>query len=97
MYWDTALTSCPSSEREMNCSLKEHNDLETAFFQSNGAYRQLDCGSVGIGELCDRLRRMLHKHLLGEPPKVQAEINKKHKKHQHDLSLLGEARETPKE
>jgi len=60
----------------MNCSLKERNDLETAFFQSNGAYRQLDCGSVGIGELCDRLRRMLHKHLLGEPPKVQAEINK---------------------
>jgi len=81
----------------MTCSIKERNQNETAFFSSNGAYRQLDCGFYGIERLCTRLSRLLYEHLTRELPKLQAEINQKHKDNLSELALLGEARETLKD
>jgi len=78
----------------MNCSIKERNQNEAAFFSGNGAYRQLDCGSYGIEKLCDRLGDLLYEHLTKELPKLQAEINQKHEDNQYELTQLGEPRET---
>jgi len=80
----------------MEKSLAEREKDETIFF-STGIYRELDRDIVGVGSLRVRLSSLLFRHLTGEIPNLQAELNAKYSETKNELDKLGQARSTARQ
>lgn len=75
---------------------KQRNDAEAAFF-NEGRFKELPRHMVGIEALCDRLSKLLLRHLTQELPNLQAEMQAKLDETNAELMKLGDKRETPAE
>ncbi|KAF3050536.1 hypothetical protein E8E11_009925 [Didymella keratinophila] len=75
---------------------KQRNDAEAAFF-NEGRFKELPRHMVGIEALCNRLSKLLLRHLTQELPNLQAEMQAKLNDTNAELMKLGDKRETPAE
>ncbi|KAE9378323.1 dynamin family protein-like protein [Stipitochalara longipes BDJ] len=79
---------------EQDCSLRERNYAETAFFRTSN-FNVLPKESVGIDTLRSRLSVLLFEHVKQELPKLRQDLENALNETQTQLDVMGSRRSTP--
>lgn len=86
------IKNCTSGQR----TAKQRNEEEKTFFDQ-GPFKDLPRAMVGIGALCERLSKLLLRHLTLELPSLKQEMQQKLEDTNAQLLKLGDKRDTPAE
>ncbi|KAJ4334175.1 hypothetical protein N0V95_009231 [Ascochyta clinopodiicola] len=84
------------TEPNVQHTAKQRNDAERAFFKE-GPFKDFPPHMIGVEALCDRLSKLLLRHLTQELPSLQREMQSKLDDTNTELLKLGDKRETPAE